>query len=191
MKKSNVGWIFAVIVLSILLILSLILGTSGYYYSISYLSSDSDLTVGDSFSIGVNPNQASVASFTFDGSFLPGETIPQVIQINAQDLNSDVRVRVKAKIFGVAGDTEFDFVTSEHFEKAEDGYYYYDDVLHGGNKITFCTYLVLPKDADFVSKEKYILTFVVETLETKFDDQNIWENVQQYWNLLDFLVVIR
>lgn len=180
MKKSNVGWIFAVIVLSILLILSLILGASGYYYSISYLSSDSDLTVGDSFSIGVNPNQASVASFTFDGSFLPGETIPQVIQINAQDLNSDVRVRVKAKIFGVAGDTEFDFVTSEHFEKAEDGYYYYDDVLHGGNKITFCTYLVLPKDADFVSKEKYILTFVVETLETKFDDQNIWKNVQQY-----------
>ena len=120
MKKSNVGWIFAVIVLSFLLILSLILGASGYYYSISYLNSDSDLTVGDSFSIGVNPNQASVASFTFDGSFLPGETIPQVIQINAQDLNSDVRVRVKAKIFGVVSDTEFDFVTSEHFEKYED-----------------------------------------------------------------------
>ena len=180
MKKSNVGWIFAVIILSILLILSLILGMSGYYYSISYLNSNSDLTVGDSFSIGVNPNQASVASFTFDGAFLPGETIPQVVQINAQDLNSDVRVRVKAKIFGIVSDTEFDFVTSEHFEKAEDGYYYYDDVLQGGNKITFCTYIVLAKDADFVSREKYIISFVVETLETKFDDQNIWKNVQQY-----------
>lgn len=177
-KNSCTGWIFAVVVLSFLFVLSLILGTTGYYFSISYINSNSDLTVGETFSIGVNPNQASVASFTFDGSFLPGELIPQIIQINAQGLNSDVRVRVKAEIFGDKVEQAFDFVTSEHFEKADDGYYYYDDVLYGGNKISFCTYLVVPNDVDFISKEKYIITFVVETLETEYDGQNIWGNVQ-------------
>lgn len=181
MKKNGcTGWIFAVIVLSFLFVLSLILGATGYYFSISYINSNSNLTVGDSFSIGVNPNQSSIASFTFDGAFLPGETIPQVIQINAQDLNADVRVRVKAEVFGENEESYFDFVTSEHFEKAEDGYYYFDDVLRGGNKITFCTYLIVPENSSFVSKEKYIITFVVETLETKYDEQNIWKNVQQF-----------
>ena len=174
MKKSNVGWLFAVIILSILLVLSLVLGFSGFFFSVSYLNSNSELTVGENFSISVKPNEANVASFTFDGAYLPGERIPQVVQINAQDLNADVRVRVKAKIFGTDDDTEFDFVTTEHFDKAEDGYFYYDDVLLGGNKITFCTDIVVPNESDLVSKEKYILTFVVETLETQFDVEKIW-----------------
>lgn len=177
-KNSCTGLIFAVVILSFLFVLSLILGATGYYFSISYINSDSDLTVGDSFSIGVKSNQSNVASLTFYGSYLPGEMIPQTIQINAQDLNYDMRVRVKAKIFGKNQDETFDFVTSEHFEKSEDGYYYYDDVLRGGNKITFCTYLIVPEDSNLVSKEKYIITFVVETLETKYDEQNIWKNVQ-------------
>lgn len=174
MKKSSIGWLFAVIILSVLLVLSLILGFSGFFFSVSYLNSNSELTVGDNFSIAVKPNEASVASFTFGGAYLPGERIPQVVQINAQNLNSDVKVRVKAKIFGVDDDTEFDFVTSEHFDRAEDGYFYYDDVLLGGNKITFCTDIIVPSDSNLVGKEKYILTFVVETLETQFDVDEIW-----------------
>ncbi len=178
MKKNSVGWLFAVIILSFLLILSVILGFSGYFFSVAYYNSPSDMVVGDNISIAVLPNQASVASLTFDGSYLPKENIPQTIQINAQDLNSEVRVRIKALVFGAGGETQFGFVTSTHFEKAEDGYYYYDGVLSGGNKITFCNYLVMTDDSEFKSSEKYILSFVVETLETKFYEQNVWENIQ-------------
>jgi len=179
MKKNTVPWLFAVIILSGLLVLSIILGLSGYYFSVSYLHSNSDLVVGDTVCVSVGPNQSNVVSMTFDGSYLPSEAIPQVVQINASNLNYDVAVRVKAKTFGIENEAEFDFVTTEHFEKAEDGYYYFDDVLRGGNKITFCNYLVIPDETNFVSKEKYILTFVVETLDINQNVQNIWKNVQQ------------
>ena len=175
MQKKDIAWLFAVIILAAALIISIVLGVMGYLSSMTFMTTKSDLEIGDTISIGVEPNQASVASFTFDGSFLPNENLPQTIQINALDLNADVRVRVKAKIFGEDNKTEFDFITTEHFEKAEDGYYYFDDILHGGNKITFCNYIVTPKDANFFSGEKYILSVIVETLESKYD-QNIWKN---------------
>lgn len=173
MKKNSVGWLFAVIILSILLVLSFALGMSGYYYSITYLNSNTDLVVGENVSIVAKPNQASVVSMTFDGAFLPGENIPQVVQIVSHDLEKDLKVRVKAEIF-YDEDVDVDFITNGHFQKATDGYYYFDDNLIGGEKITFCNYLVLPKNSQFVSKQKYILTLVVETLESKFDAKGIW-----------------
>ena len=178
MQKKDVAWLFAVIILSIALVVSIVLGLMGYFSSLTFLSSKSDLVIGDTLSIGVEPNQTSVASMTFDGAFLPNENLPQTIQISAETLSSDVRVRVKAKIFGLNETSLFDFITTEHFEKAEDGYYYFDDILHGGNKITFCNYIVTPKDVTFFSGEKYILTIVVETLETKYDE-NIWKNAEK------------
>lgn len=177
MKKSSVAWLFAVIVLSILLVISIILGMTGFYFSVSYLNSPSDIVVGDSMSISVLPNQSSVASFTFDGGYLPNEVIPQFIFINAQDLNSNVRVRVKAKVFGAPNLSTLDFVTTEHFVKENDGYYYFDEVLKGGNKVTFSTYLLIPSDVDLSSNEKYILTIAVETLDESLDYEKIWKNV--------------
>lgn len=177
MKKQNVSWLFAVIILSCLLVLSIILGVTGFFFSVSYLNSNSQLVVGDQILISVKPNQSSVVSLTFDGSFLPNETIPQVVQISAEQLDSECKVRVKAEVFGTKKKAVFDFVTSEHFEKADDGYYYFDDVLKGGNKIAFCNFLVVPKEGEFQSQKKYILTFVVETLESSLNVENIWKNV--------------
>lgn len=177
MKKEYVGWLFAVIVLSVLLAVSIFLGVTGYFSSVTYLVSHSDLVVGDNVVVHVLPNQASVFSFTFDGAYLPDETIPHTIQISASNLNADVRVRVKAVVFGLDDVTPFEFVTNEHFEKQADGYYYFDDVLTGGNKITFSNYIIMPDSNDFVSNQKYVVTFVVETLETKFDE-SIWKPVQ-------------
>ncbi len=173
MKKKDIAWFFAVIVLSALLAVSIILGVTGYFSSVTFLKSAADLKVGDTVQISVLPNQANVASYSFDGAYFPNELIPQVVQIDAKNLNADVFVRVKAKVFGEDG-VEFGFVTPEHFEKAEDGYYYFDDVLTGGSKITFCTYLITPEENKFVSNAKYILSFIVETLESKYDI-NIWK----------------
>lgn len=175
MKKSSVKWLFMVIVLSLLLAISVILGFTGYYFSVSYLNSNSELTVGDSFSIEVRANESNVASFTFDGTFLPNEKIPQIIQIKSQNLTEDVYIRVKAVAFGGDKEIGLDFETTEHFYKAIDGYYYFDDVLQGGGKTTFCNFLILPEKDCFESRQKYILTFVVETLKSDLDIKNIWK----------------
>ncbi len=177
MKKASVVWLFSVIVLAFMLVLSVVLGVTGYYFSVAYLNSVSDLVVGNSFIVSVKANEASVASFTFDGGYLPNELIPQVIQIDASNLNEEVRIRVKSQIFGIDSDYGFDFITSEHFQKGEDGYYYFDGVLKGGNKIMFCNYVAVPKEVDFSSGEKYVFTLIVETLESSLDYKNIWKIV--------------
>lgn len=178
MKKRSVAWLFIVIGLSVLLAISVYLGLSGYYFSTAFLHSNSDIVVGDFVTINVLPNQSNVASFTFDGGYLPEEKISQVVQIEASDLNADVAVRVKAVVFGAEQESQFEFVTTEHFEEADDGYYYFNGVLNGGNKVTFCNYLKVPKGSKFVGNEKYVLSLVVETLESRFDVDEIWKKVQ-------------
>ncbi len=173
MKKSSIAWLFVVIGLVVLLAISVYLGLSGYYFSTAFLHSKTDFVVGENVVINVLPNQASVVSFTFDGGFLPEEKLPQVVQIRAQELDAEVYVRVKALVFGEDG-VEFDFVTTPHFEKAEAGYYYFDETLKGGNKITFCNYLKFPKNSKMAGDEKYVLSVVVETLEKEFDVEKIW-----------------
>ncbi|MDE6583636.1 MAG: hypothetical protein K2K31_03210, partial [Clostridia bacterium] len=123
MKKTNIAWLFAVIVLSILLIVSIALGLNGYYFSIAYTNTNAEFKVGDNVVIGVVPNETEVVSFTFDGAFLPNEKIPHVIQIKSDKLDSNIKIRVKAKIFGMTEERRFDFVTTSHFTKEADGYY--------------------------------------------------------------------
>ena len=100
MNKSNIAWLFAVIALSILLIVSIILGVNGYYFSMSFISAKSDITIGETATIEVLPNQASVLSFTFDGSYLPKEKLPQKVQISAVNSDRDLLIRVKTRVFG-------------------------------------------------------------------------------------------
>lgn len=174
MTKRDIAWLFAVIVLSILLVTSIILGATGFFSSVTYLSAKTDLVVGDKVTISVLPNQASVVSMTFDAAFLPNEPIPQVVQINAQNLDKDVRVRVKAELFG--SESVPQFVTTEHFVQAEDGYYYFDEILPGGDKITFCNYILTPQNDEFAGNDKYIITIVAETLESQYGEE-IWKTV--------------
>lgn len=175
MKKSSYPWFFTVVVLAVLLVIIFVLGYTGYFFSLSYLKSNTDLTLGDSILINVVPNETSVASFTFDGSILPGEKLEQVIQIKASELEKDLRIRVKAEVFTNDSSIKFDFVTTDDFVKGDDDYFYLTNALSAGNKITFSKYIVIPKDAVFDSGEKYILTIVVENLDTSLDVDNIWQ----------------
>lgn len=166
MTKRDVGWLFACLFLGLALFVSVILGVTGYFSSVAYLKSQTDLTVGDSLVIACEANGTAVMSCTFDGAYLSGERLSQVVQISSLQNDVDLKVRVKSVVSG--NDDNFSFVTSEHFTLDEDGCYYYDDVLASGTKITFCTALVIPSDASFVSGERYVLTFVVEALEEQY-----------------------
>ena len=173
MKKSSYIWLFVVIALSVLLAISVVLGLTGYYFSVSYRNFDSDLVVGESAVVPVKTNEATVISYTFDGGYLPEENIPQVIQVELKDLERDVFLRVKAAVFG--GDEEFNFITTEHFIKEEDGYYYYDQVLTGGNKISFCNFIKFPLKSNFEPNRKYVLSLVFETLSSELEVEKIWK----------------
>ena len=176
MKKSTYPWLFSVIILVVLLLVALYLGYSGYFFSISMMNAPTDIQVGDTVQINLSPNETSVVSFTLDGAYLPGERIPQIIQLKADNLEKDLKVRVKAEIFSKNMVTDLDFVTTDFFTKGADNYFYYTDTLAGGNKTTFCSYLVIPEDSELLSKEKYVLSVVVENLDASL-------NVEQIWNM--------
>lgn len=174
MKKSSYPWLFSVIILAVLLIISLILGFTGYFFSLSTIRSSSDLTLGESICINVSPNETSVASFTFDGNYLPGEKLPQVIQIKANNLDKNLKLRVKAEVFSSDKLSKFDFVTTDDFVNKNDGYFYLTGELAGGNKITFSNYVVMPENSVFKSKDKYILSIIVENLDATLPVEDIW-----------------
>jgi len=172
--KRNV-WIVTLVLLSAALITSIILGFSGYYFSVAYLKSNSDLKVGDKILVSVNENRASVVSFCFDGGFLPNEEIGQTVQIVAKNLSENMYVRAKIVVFANDDNVSFSPVLSEHFLDGEDGYFYFDNVLRGGSKITFCSALKFPSENIFLSDGKYVGSIVVETLSEGLDANEIWK----------------
>ena len=178
MNKTNIAWLFAVIALSILLLVSIILGINGYYFSMSFIRAKSDISVGTTATIEVLPDEASVLSFTFDGSYLPKERLPQKVQISAVNSNKDLLVRVKTRVFGDETDQKLEFFTDDRF--VFDGeYYLFKDVLGSGGKTLFCDYIQIPEKNHLSSKEKYILSIVVESVENTPDNQLKWGFVQQ------------
>ena len=112
MKKSY-PYIFTIIILVVLLGISLYLGFSGYLFSVAMNNISSDLTLGETVEVEISPNEASVLSFTLDGSYLPNEKISQVVQIRASDVDKEMRVRVKAEIFARDNLTLIDFVANQ------------------------------------------------------------------------------
>ena len=178
MNKSHIGWLFAVIALSILLIVSIVLGMNGYYFSMSFLRAKSDISIGKTATIEVLPDEASVLSFTFDGSYLPKEKLPQKVQISAVNSDKDLLVRVKSRVFGEETGKSLEFVTDDRF--VYDGEYYtFQDVLGSGGKTLFCEYIQIPEENSLSSKEKYILSIVVESVENTIENQLKWGFVQQ------------
>ena len=173
MKRN--AWLVAVVLLSISLVTSIILGFSGYYFSVAYLKSNCDLVLGDKILISVSENESSVASFCFDGGYLPNEKIQQIVQIVSKNLSESMYVRAKIVVFVDNENANFVPMLSEHFVFGEDVYFYYDDVLNGGNKITLCNMLQFPSENIFLSDKKYVASIVVETLSETLNVSEIWK----------------
>lgn len=173
MKRN--AWIVAVVLLSISLLTSIVLGLSGYYFSVAYLKSNCDLALGDKILISVSENESNVASFCFDGGYLPNERIEQTVQIVSKNLAENMYVRAKIVVFVENENTNFVPELSEHFVLCDDGYFYFDDVLRGGNKIAFCNALLFPSENTFLSDKKYVASIVVETLSEGLNVSEIWK----------------
>lgn len=177
MKKDKYffSWLFAVIVLSVLLLLSIYLGLSGWYFK-NQNSQVTDFKLGEFLQLESHKNSANSASLDYSGSFIGGEKLPQVVSIKNFDEEGDSYIRAKAFLSSSLHDQKQVFLTtsSNWIYNEQDGYYYFTESLPPQNKISLCSQIYLDRENDLSSRKSYIITFLVEALSVTEDIQKIW-----------------
>ena len=104
---------------------------------------------------------------------MPGEKLKQNINISAETLTENVFVRVKSCVAN--GDEQMQFAVNDKFSFEADGYYYYDGIVMGGDKVSFCEYVLMPNVGELNTNKKNIFTIVVECLGENEDINKIWK----------------
>lgn len=177
MKQTDrkFGYIFAIVFLVILLGISIYLGISGWYFATSF-SQEGDMVLGNSVDLLVNKNGASSTSFSLSGGFLEGEKLAQTINVKNADGESEVYLRAKVYIFmSDSATASMSLVTGENWTyNADDGYYYYNEKLIPQGKINLATDVIIGQGSNLRSDKKYILTVLVESLDSEKDRQEHW-----------------
>lgn len=173
--KSNFGWIFTCGLLFVLLIGSLYLGISGWYFK-NDNSYTTDLKLGQTIQLDIQNNQANSASLNLDGAYLAEARLPQIISI--KNVETDKSLYLRAKVFVYSGDNrnlDVDIVETINWKfNSDDGYYYFDDVLSANNKIALCSHVIIGDNNEMNTNTKYILTVLVEALNDTEDIEQIW-----------------
>lgn len=176
MKKNKplYGWIFAVIVLTILLAISLYLGLSGWFFTTNF-SRPTDLVLGNNVEIAVNKSQASTASFTFSGGYLQGEKLPQIVSV--KNSSEEGKVFLRAKVYVFMSDnsiSDMALAGNSNWNKADDGYYYFNDKLVYQGKVGLCSHVEVGEESKLCGALNYILTILVESLDENLDVEKVW-----------------
>lgn len=176
-NKENFGWIFSCVMLAIALVVSIILGYTGYYFK-TQSSYNTDMKVGDSLQLDIRKNQANSISVNLDGSYLPGQKIKQDISVKNLELEEEIYIRVKVFIYSTENNIiELKIEPSLNWkENLDDGYYYYNQSLLPQNKTMLTNNLLLDENQSLLSSKKYIVTFLCESMASK-------ENAESLWNI--------
>lgn len=174
MKKSTWGWLFAVIGLIILLGISIYLGVSGWYFNTDF-SQESDIVLGNTVEIEVGKNQANTCSFSFSGAILPGEQLPQIISVKNKEEEGKLYLRAKVYVF-MENSTiaSMSLISTSNWTLAEDGYYYYNDLLVEKGKTGLCSHVIVDDDGVLRGNKNYIMTVLVESLSQDCVPMDIW-----------------
>ena len=172
--KPYYGWLFAVVTLAILLGISIYLGISGWYFTTEW-SRSSDIVLGNNVEMSVKKNQAASCSFSFSGGFLPGEKLAQIVSV--KNAGEDGKVLLRAKVYVFMTDSnlaDIQFITSEHWVKGDDGYYYFTDEVLAQSKVNICSHVVISENSTLASEKSYIMTVLVEALDSSLDSKSVW-----------------
>lgn len=174
-KKENYVWIFATVMLLLLLALSIYLGVTGWYFKNDYAYT-TDLELGKNVQLTIKKNQANSISMNLDGAYLSGDRLPQLVSIKNNDNESSIYLR--AKIFIYTGDNQtlkMDMVETVNWIYDEsDNYYYFDDLLAVNNKVALCSHLIIDEETHLQTDTKYIVSIVVEALGKDEDVVRLW-----------------
>ena len=83
-------------------------------------------------------------------------------------------MRAKFTLFDhSSGEAKLQAGVSEHWTE-NDGKYYFDDVLLASNKVSFASYVKLLENRYYDSTKNYIVSVVVESLDSSLDKTAIW-----------------
>ena len=173
-SKENFGWIFISASLLLLLAIAIYLGVSGWFFQ-NDVSYSTDLELGKTVVTNIAKNQASAVSLNFDGSYLPGERLPQIISVKNVDASDSLYVR--AKVYVYTGDNvtlDVDIISTINWTKNDDGYYYFNELLNPDVSASLCSFIIINKDSNFSSKKMYILNVVFESLSSSQQVEQIW-----------------
>lgn len=177
MKKDKYfySWLFAVIILASLLVLSIYLGISGWYFS-NDNTRVTDFQLGSNIEIEANKNSANAVSLNFNGAFIPGEKLNQIVAIKNYEQDYEIYVRGKAYLYTSANEFQpLSLITTQNWVFNEnDGYYYFKNTIPAQNKISLCSQIYLDESLILKSTENYIITFLVETLTVDHTIEAFW-----------------
>ena len=173
-SRENFGWIFTCFALLVLLAIAIYLGASGWFFK-NDISYTTDLELGKTVSTTITKNQANTISLTFDGSYLKGERLPQIVSITNTDNSQDIYLRAKVFVYSGSGiNPNMDIVETINWTYNEsDGYYYFNELLPKDSKATLCSYVIID-DNNFLTRNRYILNFVFESLSSNEDVDSFW-----------------
>lgn len=143
-KRNNKIAIWIIVALSVLLLVSFILGISGAYFQGSDTATG-DLTTGGPVNIEITQGGASASTLTFSTAALPGDVFDQAIQISAPAGTSKAVLRAKLTISNDDGlSAPVTVTTAENWTKNTDDYYYYAGTIEAGNTVDFVSQVVVP-----------------------------------------------
>lgn len=174
-NKSNFGWIFACCVLFVLLGLSLYLGVTGWFINTD-ISYTTDLELGKTLQIDVKKDMANAASINIDGSFLEGQSLPQIVSIKGLQDDGNMYIRAKVFVYTSSNETKkIDITETSNWQYNEDdSYYYFNDVLAPNDKVSLCSNIIINEGTNLNTGKKYIVTFVIEAIDESHDIIALW-----------------
>ena len=157
-KQQKRNYIFAIILLSVFLLGSLIfnfIGGFDFENNVQYQTA-----IGDDYTIKLENLGAKSVAFALDGTTLPGDTIKQKIQIVMPDVQTQniilrAKVTLNEKSIEIFGYNFWQFNES-------DGYYYFNSTMYQNQTLGFCDEIKLSDDLRLKSNIVYYVNVVIE-----------------------------
>lgn len=173
----------AIIVLSILLLSSIVIGVT-----LAYFTGDDNvagnITLGDPVTISITQGGSSVSSLIFDDKALPGSVYDQAIGVQAPAATTDALIRAKLTISeGDGTTTNVEATTASTWVKGTDDYYYYNGVLSSNDNVDFITSVTIPTTLTNEHANKtYTIDVIVEAIQQANNAANaVWTTAPSDW----------
>lgn len=174
-KLKESWYIFSIVMLSVLLLLSLWLFLQNPFIT-NKPTSAGLAPVGTPINISVEDNGSETQVLYFNGSLLPNFKVNQDVNITLKATENLCAVRAKVFVLNENQALPLNLTVASQWQKMSDGYYYCQETLSPNLVIDFMQAFEVP-DADYSlnAENVYPILFSVETLPVAFDYQSIWK----------------
>jgi len=176
LSKKESWYIFFIILLSLLLILSVYIFLSNGLYR-STLVMPGQKTLGDAIKLELEDTGSFSKVLTFQGSTLQNFPINQEGYLKVKDNQSNCVARVKMYIFNSLQEEPvlIKGTLTTDWTPADDGHYYYKYILTENLAFKFLHSITMPGDEfDLHSTDFYNIIITIETLPFESDFETIW-----------------